>query len=181
MTDRDIVRELWDRERIRDLLARYCRAVDRLDEELLRSVYFEDAFDDHGPFKGTREALIAWVIPFLRAEYTTTNHHLTTQIIRIDGDVAHVESYAVVVQDKEVDGRRLRCTAHSRYIDRIERRSGEWRIARRLVIADSGSTSDAPPWLGSSAKALSGGSADRDDPSYAAFPALAALAGLATA
>ena len=175
MSETEIRQELWDRELIRDVLARYCRAVDRLDEQLLRSTYFEDAFDDHGPFKGTREALIAWVIPFLRANYVTTSHHLTTQIIRIDGAAAYVESYAIVVQDKELDGRRLRSTAQARYIDRMEFRDGEWRIARRLVISDSGSTSEAPPWAGSSAGALGGGSADRNDPSYSVLSELAPI------
>lgn len=161
------LRELVEREAIRDVLARYCRAVDRLDADLLRSVYHPDAFDDHGPFKGTRDDLIAWVIPFLRAEYETTNHHLTTQIIDIDGDVAQVESYGIVVQDKIVDGERLRSTAHARYVDRMEKRDGEWRIARRIVVTDSGSTSPAPPWHGTTSSAsLGGGTRDRSDPCY---------------
>jgi hypothetical protein len=32
---------------------RYSRAIDRLDRELLLSVYHEDAVDDHGVFVGT--------------------------------------------------------------------------------------------------------------------------------
>jgi SnoaL-like domain len=43
--------ELADREAIRDCLYRYSRGVDRCDEDMLRSVYWEDAFDDHVLFR----------------------------------------------------------------------------------------------------------------------------------
>lgn len=163
----DPLQQLVDREAIREVLNRYCRAVDRLDAELLRSTYFEDAWDDHGPFKGQRDDFIAWVIPFLRAEYHTTAHHLTTQLIEVDGDTAGAESYVYLVQDKMKDGVRLRSTAVGRYVDRLERRNSEWRIARRIVLTDSGSTSEAPPWIGTtSSTSLGGGTRDRDDPSY---------------
>ena len=39
--------ELADREAIRDCLYRYARGMDRCDEEMLRSAYWEDALDDH--------------------------------------------------------------------------------------------------------------------------------------
>ena len=42
-----LVAELADREAIRDCLYRYCRGVDRCDEQMLRSAYWEDAYDDH--------------------------------------------------------------------------------------------------------------------------------------
>jgi hypothetical protein len=37
-----------DRDAIENLLGLYCRAIDRLDLELLESVYHPDAVDDHG-------------------------------------------------------------------------------------------------------------------------------------
>ena len=168
----DRLQYLVDQEQIRDVLNRYCRGVDRLDAELLRSVYFEDAFDDHGPFKGLRDDFIDWVIPFLRAEYTTTGHHLTSQVIEVSGDTAGAESYVFLVQDRIVeDGRRIRSTAHGRYVDRLERRNGEWRIARRHVVTDSVSSSEAPPWFGTSSvdSLIGAGTRDRQDPSYGVF------------
>ena len=39
---------LLDRQAILDCLHTYCRAMDRLDRELLMTVYHEDAIDDHG-------------------------------------------------------------------------------------------------------------------------------------
>jgi hypothetical protein len=40
----------------------YSRGIDRLDRELLMSVYHEDAIDDHGVFVGNREEFADWAI-----------------------------------------------------------------------------------------------------------------------
>jgi hypothetical protein len=55
--------------------------------------------------------------------------------------------------------------AYGRYIDRMERRQGEWRIARRKMVMDFMRTDPVPagdPGLGSGS-----GARDRSDPSYA--------------
>ena len=44
------IQEIIDKDAIRELVASYCRAADRHDNELMRSLYHEDAFDDHGSF-----------------------------------------------------------------------------------------------------------------------------------
>ena len=84
--------ELADREAIRDCLYRYSRGVDRCDEEALRSAYWEDAFDDHVLFSGTREPFIAWVLPALRA-MERSMHMIGNILIRVHGNHADVESY----------------------------------------------------------------------------------------
>ena len=44
--------ELIEERAILSVLKRYCRGIDRLDEELVRSCYHEDSTDDHGVYKG---------------------------------------------------------------------------------------------------------------------------------
>jgi ketosteroid isomerase-like protein len=152
---------------IREAMARYCRGIDRLDVDLIRSAYYEDAFDDHGPFQGVREEFIDWVVPFMRREYTSTSHHLTTQSIEVDGDVAWVETYAIVVQQKQVGAQDKQLVANSRYADRFEKRDGDWRIAHRVVILDSARTDDIAAWAGTTPiTSMTLGTRDDDDPSY---------------
>jgi hypothetical protein len=42
-----------DHRDIENIITLYCRAIDRLDIELLKSVYHEDARDEHANFSGT--------------------------------------------------------------------------------------------------------------------------------
>ena len=51
MTDR--ATEYLDREEIRDLSRRYMRGLDRLDLDLLGSVFADDATVDYGFFQGS--------------------------------------------------------------------------------------------------------------------------------
>ena len=53
-----MVGELFDRQAIRGKLTDYCRATDRLDQELRLSVYHPDAIDDHGIFVGSPEGFV---------------------------------------------------------------------------------------------------------------------------
>jgi hypothetical protein len=47
-----IALELADREAIRECLYRYCRGVDRLDADMIRSAYWPDCVDNHLEFTG---------------------------------------------------------------------------------------------------------------------------------
>ncbi|CNG60641.1 Putative lumazine-binding [Mycobacterium tuberculosis] len=164
---RAAIGRIEDREAIREVLARYSRGIDRIDPDLIRSVFHPDAHDDHGPFKGSPEEFIEWIVPFMRSEYFATSHHMTTHSIDLDGDVAYAETYAIVSQFKIRDGEQYETVANARYIDRLERRDGEWRIADRLVVTDSARTSKAPPFSGTTpASSLGGGTRDRTDPVY---------------
>lgn len=130
--------ELADREAIRDCIWRYCRGIDRCDAGLLRSAFWPDALDSHAvPGKPPRNAH-AWiekVIPRLY-EFVMTSHLVTNVLIRVDGDTAHVESYFWAVHQEERDGRMEDAHAVGRYLDRMECRDDEWRIAHRHVLID---------------------------------------------
>ncbi len=130
------LRALIDRQEIHDLQMRYCRAVDRLDEELLRSVYFEDAWDDHGVFNGPIAEFIPWVMQFLAEQFQSQIHAISNMLIELDGDVAHGESYFTGFYRFEKDGKPYTRHSCGRYIDRFERRDGVWKIAKRLVVND---------------------------------------------
>ena len=128
--------ELADREAIKDCLYRFSRGIDRCDEEMLRSAFWEDAIDEHMTFKGTREELIAWTLPIVRT-MDQVMHLLGNMLIRIDGAKADVESYFYAFHRIPGPDRKPRDTIGSgRYLDKLERRGDEWRITRRIVITD---------------------------------------------
>ena len=130
----DALQRLADRADIVDCLHRYARGMDRLDRDLARSAYHEDAVDDHAAYVGDVEGFLDWSFAYhrtqLRHQHYVTNHH-----IELDGDVAHVESYYLFVATvPEPEPTVL--TYGGRYVDRFERRGGRWAIAARACLPE---------------------------------------------
>lgn len=118
------------------VLHRYCRGIDRMDPDLIRSAYHEDAIDDHGDaFRGGVEDYIDWVLPVLRERFTSTMHTLTNITIEIEGDTAYAESYLIAYHVTSGTGS-LRVFG-ARYVDRLERRPEVgWRIFHRVLVPE---------------------------------------------
>jgi ketosteroid isomerase-like protein len=132
------VQELLDKQAIREALDRYARGVDRLDAALIASAYHDDAVDDRGPmgtWHGGAEAAER-LIASMGTSMAMTTHHLTNVIIALDGDTAGVETYTWGVHAPLAGGEPRRMLTSGRYLDRFERRDGEWRIAHRRNISD---------------------------------------------
>src|SRR5580698_922850 len=151
------LQRLLDREAIRDAITRFVRGLDRHDDELAASAY-------HAEFLGTPAELIPWANGLHAADWVTHHHHLTTQTIEIDGDVAHAETYCIGAfrrRDEDVVD-----IAGGRYIDRLERREGEWRIVAREALIEWACAADANASRFSFGLS-DAGRWDRGDPSYA--------------
>jgi SnoaL-like domain len=147
------VQELLDKQAIRELMIRYCRGLDRMDAELISSVYHPDAHDDHGgrTFSGADigKSILDWT---RELNVEMGSHHITNETIRVDGDTAACESYySGFMLECHDDGQRT-IQMVGRYLDRLERRNGEWKISERVIVAEmfrylpSGTESSAPHW-----------------------------------
>ena len=128
--------DMLAKQQIHETIMRYCRAVDRLDEELLRTVYHSDGYDNHGGFRGGAEDFIKWVIPEMRKLYKSTNHCICNELVEVKGDTAYCESYFVAYHRFDRDGKEYDMIFGGRYIDRLERREGAWKILKRNVLQD---------------------------------------------
>ena len=128
------IRALLDKDAIRDCLYRYCRGIDRADEELLRCVYWPDAHDSHGAYVGTASGFVAQAVPRLRSGGRGV-HQIGNILIELHGDVAAVESSFLALQTNAY-APTLETFLCGRYLDRFERREGQWRIAERTVVYD---------------------------------------------
>jgi len=127
---------LKDREAIRDVIHRYCRAADRCDLEGFKACYWPDGFDDHGFFGGNAWAFCDYVIPVLK-KIDRSIHAITNTIIDIEGDRAFCESQWSVVHRLREDDGLLDYWHQGRYIDIFEKRNGEWRIFLRTIVSDT--------------------------------------------
>jgi ketosteroid isomerase-like protein len=131
------VEELLDIEAIRAVLYRWCRAMDRHDAELLASAYWDDAAEWHGAFQGPAAEFCERALRG-PSSFEVMRHSIGTVNVELEGDVARSEAYFVatgILRERRAGDRMLR-VHEGRYIDRFERRHGEWRISRRTVVKD---------------------------------------------
>ena len=119
---------LLDRQDILDCLIRFCRGMDRFDRELFLAAFHADAVIAAGPFVGGPEALYDWASKLHEQGQSATHHNLLNHSCDIDGDVAHTETYYLFVGRNRDETNWM---AGGRYIDRLERRDGGWKIALR--------------------------------------------------
>ncbi|MGI9326345.1 MAG: nuclear transport factor 2 family protein [Pseudomonadales bacterium] len=70
---------LIDKQAIPELSYRYSRGCDRLDRELITSVYWPDGTDNHGAFKGGAGDYVDWVMKALDSMVAT--RHDNTNIV----------------------------------------------------------------------------------------------------
>lgn len=138
MTEARQLQDLLDREEIRTVLANYCRGVDRLDPELLESVYHPGAWEDHGAYKGDAETWRQQAITLIPEQLERMRHLIGSINIELHDNVAFVESYftAGCLQRKPESGPQILRVIDGRYIDRFERLEGRWAITRRIVVKD---------------------------------------------
>lgn len=128
---------LRDKDAIRDVIHRYCRAADRCDLDAFKACYWPDGHDDHGFFGGNAHAFCDYVIPVLR-QIDSSIHAITNTIIDLKGTQAFCESqWSVVHRLRQPDGDEFLDYWHQgRYIDIFEKRDGEWKILCRSTASD---------------------------------------------
>ena len=173
--DRDLeskLRRLVDRMEILECLNRCARGMDRHDAALIASAYHPEAIDDHGLFQGGVTEFIRHVNGDGDNEagahgrlFHNHLHYLTNTSLEIAGDTAYGESYYLFSGNLKTGTGVL--LTFGRYIDRLERRADEWRIAHRRVILEYSGVLDTSGAVSAETAALFvRGRWDRSDPSY---------------
>jgi hypothetical protein len=129
------VTKLLDRQEILDLGVTYCRALDRLDATLLRSVYFDDAEESRGFYEGGPDGFVKFAMNVLKS-HEANQHMLGQCAIDLEGDVAYGELYFQAFHRTREKGEDRDFWVGGRYIDRYEKRNGIWKIAYRSELHD---------------------------------------------
>jgi hypothetical protein len=161
----DQLQGLLDKQAITEVIHRYGRSMDRVDQEIGYSVFWPDAVADYHEqmFQGTGHGFIDWVLPTHLSFFASHSHRFSNILIDVAGDRARSETYVeVTLRRIDDEGRCFDSLNCGRYVDRWERRDGEWRIIHRRYLHDIGNTVPATAGFATTSRR------DRLDPSY--FP-----------
>ena len=158
--------EILAKQEITELLYRYCRGVDRLDMELVRSCYHPDATDSHGTFEGSVDEYLEWSERLLR-RYTGSVPELATSADGGTVQWARSEAHGIARHWTEGGPPELNLSVGFRFIDDVSRRNdGPWLISRRVATTEWVREEQFRPFD----ERFLRGTRDRSDPVYAPRP-----------
>ncbi len=159
--------DLFAKQEIYDLCCTYMRGLDRLDADLMRTVFHEDATVDYGFFQGSADDFVDFAQNALSSHLA--NHHMIGQVnIKVSGGQAVGEIYFQAFHKVTSDGGPHDLFVCGRYVDRYERRGGIWKISFRSEVNDWSRTEpDADRYLEGSGSIL--GARKPQDYSYGVF------------
>lgn len=123
---------------IQQCLGRAVLGNDLLDIPLWKSAYWPDATEDHGWYHGNAHRFIDETLVMLERDMDTTWHAPGVPVIVVDGIKARSIAYfTAYVRLKATDGGEPQdLLSGGRYIDRLEKREGVWRIMHRISKGD---------------------------------------------
>lgn len=130
------LRELLDKQAITELIHAYCNAADRHDHAKMRTLYHEDAIDDHGHF--ARGPAMAFIdkLPEIQKPMAILHHNVTTVNLKLDGERAEGEVYILAFHQVKHEGELFDVLIGGRYFDKYEKRAGVWKFSHRAIVAD---------------------------------------------
>jgi hypothetical protein len=134
----DKLAELVAREEIRDLIYRYCHAMDRRDWDALNDVFWPDSRLEYGLYNDRGDGFA----PVIKQLFSETGMHVTQHfigncILRVEGNTACGETYVQTLHRvPNGQGGYYDLLMASRYLDEFEYRGTEWRFSVRKVAFD---------------------------------------------
>jgi len=162
------IQGILDKESIRELVCTYCRAADRHDNELMRSLYHEDAYDDHGSFFKGKTMEFLDLLPEIQKSMGILHHNVTTHNIKLNGKIAEGETYIIAFHQVLTEEGNYDVLIGGRYFDEYEKRNDVWKFSSRAVDADWVYVND-PSQVNLTHPMIEGadiGSPNEEDPSY---------------
>lgn len=134
---------LESRHAITAVLHGYARGWDRQDEETIKDCFWPESTHQHGAFKGLSHDFVTASFKATR-NVKVMSHMITNVTIELAGDKAVSESYFFAYHRRpsrtgpgDVD-----FFLKGRYIDKLERRGGMWKISHRRGLHDFSRTFD---------------------------------------
>ncbi len=131
------LQELLDKQAITEVLQRYSRTLDWLDDDGQAGCFWPDAHIDYGFFTGTAADFLPVVMQIERASQRRW-HFLSAPAIAFTApDHAQAECYGMATGIRQQDdGSWSGGLYGGRYLDEFAKKDGEWRIAQRKYVMD---------------------------------------------
>ncbi|MEM9254990.1 MAG: nuclear transport factor 2 family protein [Pseudomonadota bacterium] len=149
-----------DKQDIYELICKYMRGLDRWDVALLKSVFWEDAWCDYG-FTRSRGIEFAEFCMTALQDNLANHHMIGNVLIDVEGDEAFGEVYFNAYHRLASQNGDLDVIIAGRYLDRYERRGGEWKFAYRSELVDFSRTQPTQdPYFEQAPDCLRGGRQD---------------------
>lgn len=146
----------------KDAALRYCRGVDRLDPQVMKSAYWPDAVDEHGTFVGNAHEFVDHCMTS-HLRWRSTMHCVMNHLVEIDdpqtarGEIYNV-TYLFRADEPIVD------TWWGRYLDQYECRNGDWKIIHRVCVNEATMTTPIEQFMPIAADLFRSGETDRATP-----------------
>lgn len=134
--------EIADQLAINQVLARYCRGIDRCDADELAAVFTADAWLDYGSGAAPIAETIASLMQGLGA-MRLTQHNIGNTICQVQGPRAKAETNCVALHILSGPEGEIELVVGGRYLDTLVKQDSVWRIAERLYIMDWNRTQPA--------------------------------------
>jgi hypothetical protein len=156
--------ELLDKQAITERIYDYARSMDRLDAELGYSCFHEGTPVDYGTqmYQGDGRGFVDMCMA-AHPGFHAHSHQFSNIRIWIDSlTTARSETYCdVTLRRYDEEGKAFDIRNLGRYVDRWEKRRGEWRISERKYLIDFDQSGPPPGSLFAMT-----GKRDKSDPSY---------------
>jgi hypothetical protein len=127
---------LLSKQAIHELGMAYCRAVDRGDEEALRSLFHPDASIVSGVVNGGVDVFAPAMVGLVTGMLKSSFHSVANEWVKITGDSAVGESYVTAFTLAGEGSSATQTISGGRYLDRFDRRNGQWKFSERVFVMD---------------------------------------------
>lgn len=129
-----LIKKLLDREKIRDLVHRYCWAVDKGTLQDVMCLFHDPCTLVLAPGKtyAGRKATERWYDVYMQNRMEVLRHLIHNQVIAITGDTATSKSYFDAVGDLKGES----ITVAGYYEDTLLRIGTEWKFTEKIIRLD---------------------------------------------
>ncbi len=125
-----------EKDAIREVMARYCHALDACRFDAVAALFAEDGewTTDYGAARGRAaiEAMLEGIVP-RKGEGPQRKHYITNIIIEVDGDTARSVSDYLIIRESESG---LIPVMGGTYRDRFAKSGGAWHFVRKELVHD---------------------------------------------